>query len=73
MNIWIFSSVQQAFCNELYALKTAKIPRLENMFKLSVYHPGVFTKLNKMVFNRQTHLFIIVLIVLFGRHVSTLY
>jgi hypothetical protein len=28
-------------------------------FKLSVYHPGVFTKLNKMVFISQTHLFII--------------
>jgi len=25
-------------------------------FKLSVHHPGVFTKLNKMVFTSQTHL-----------------
>jgi hypothetical protein len=33
---------------------------------LSVYHPGVFTKLNKMGFISQTHLFIIVLNVLFG-------
>ena len=32
--------------------------------ELSVYHPGVFTKLNKMVFTSQTHLFIIVLNVL---------
>jgi hypothetical protein len=41
--------------------------------KLSVYHPGVFTKLNKMVFTSQTHLLIIVLNVLFGQHVSTGY
>jgi len=34
--------------------------------KLCVYHPGVFTKLNKMVFISQTHLLIIVLNVLFG-------
>jgi len=33
----------------------------------------VFTKLNKMVFISQAHLFIIVLNVLFGRHVSTCY
>jgi hypothetical protein len=28
---------------------------------VSVYHPGVFTKLNKIVFISQTHLFFIVL------------
>ena len=44
-----------------------------NLFQLSVYHPKVFTKLNKMVFTSQTHLFIIVLNVLFGQHVSTRY
>jgi len=26
------------------------------LFKLSVYHPGVFTKFNKLVFTSQTHL-----------------
>jgi hypothetical protein len=26
------------------------------VFKLSVYHPGVFTELSKMVFTSQTHL-----------------
>ena len=30
--------------------------------KLSIYHPGVFIKLNKMVFISQTHLFIIVML-----------
>jgi hypothetical protein len=41
---------------------------------LSVDHPGVFTKLNKMVFTSQTHTpFIVVLNVLFGQHVSTGY
>ena len=30
-------------------------------FKLSVYHPGVFTKLNKMVFTSQTHLLLLYL------------
>jgi hypothetical protein len=34
--------------------------------RLSVCHPGVFTKLNKMVFISQTHLFFIVLNVLLG-------
>jgi hypothetical protein len=40
--------------------------------KLSVYHPGVFTKLNNMVFISQTHLYF-VLNALFGQHVSTHY
>jgi hypothetical protein len=32
----------------------------------------VLTKLNEMVFTSQTYLFIIILNILFGRHVSTL-
>ena len=38
----------------------------------NVYLESTLTKLNKMVFISQTHLFIIVLNVLFGQHVSTL-
>jgi len=30
-------------------------------YKLSVYHPGVFTKPNKMVFTSQTHLLLLYL------------
>ena len=41
--------------------------------ELCVYHPGLFIRLNKMVFISQTHLFIIVLNVLVRQHVSTLY
>ena len=50
-----------------------RIYETQNLLKLSVYHPGVFTKPNKMVFTSQTHLFITVLNVLFGQHVSTRY
>ena len=42
------------------------IPMQERVHKLSGYHPGVFTKLNKMVFISQTHLFVIVLNIVFG-------
>jgi len=31
------------------------------LLKLSVYHPGVFTNLNKMVFISQTHLILLYL------------
>jgi hypothetical protein len=38
--------------------------------KLRLYHPGLFTKLNNMVFISQTHLYF-VLNALFEQHVST--
>jgi hypothetical protein len=53
INAWLL-------CNLFPNLRLTKLA-----FKLSVYHPGVFTELNKVVFTSQTHL-LFVLNVLFG-------
>jgi hypothetical protein len=77
--VWISEQTVIIFLSNInwlvFILETTAglFPAIVLKLKLSVYHPGVFPKFNKMVFISQAHVFIIILIVLFGRHISTLY